>query len=124
VIFKQKQSNESIETNCPGCNQKTITRLNSNFTGMKFFNCPGCQQKVFLSLSRNLFIAYLVFLMYFIYDLIRTYGSAREQMWVMVDVVVIGVLVYSLLKHFIGLKADKYKIIKDVGKEEIKEDKN
>jgi len=118
VFFKQKQSNESIETNCPACNQKIKTQLSSNFTGLKSFDCPGCQQKVFLSLSRNLLIAYAILFIYFIYDLIRTYGSASEQIWVMMDVVIIGVLAFALLKHFTGLKRDKYKTIEEDGTEE------
>lgn len=118
MAFKQKQSNERIETSCPACNQKITSQLSSNFAGMKSFDCPDCQKTVFLNLSKNMLITYVALFIYFIYDLIQTYGSSSGQIWVMVDVVVIGLLVYTLLKHFNALKVGQYKIIEDRGKEE------
>ncbi len=113
MFLKQKTAVGKVEAKCPGCNKTITAPLKSNFTGMKSFECPGCQLTVFLRLSRNTLIAYIAIFFYIIYDLFGIYESASERIWVMMDIGILCILLFSFQKHFTGLSEDNYKAIRD-----------
>ena len=111
MFFKQKPAEGKVEAKCPGCHKTVTAPLKSSFIGMKTFECPGCQQNVFLRLSKNIIIAYVVIFIYIIYDLTTIYNSVSERIWVTMDIIILGILAFSFLKHFTGLGEENYQRI-------------
>ena len=111
VFFRQKPADGKVKAKCPGCHKTVTAPLKSSFIGMKTFECPGCQLNVFLRLSKNIIIAYVVIFIYIIYDLATIYNSVSERIWVTMDIIILGILAFSFLKHFTGLDEENYQRI-------------